>query len=152
MVAEEIGVRSAGAPSDPDVVRAGKLLIEMALSIDPIFAGELSHLCGKVVWKEVRSVLGERLRSWYGVADENHRQCALAGMFATGSDDFIDIILPLLTSDNQQVRLTTYRTGAEFHLSSLGPEWQNIVKGWEEDARIEFVWEVTIMDPKIWTV
>lgn len=142
MVAEEVGVRSAEAPGDSDAVRAGKRLIEMALSIDPIFAGELSHLCGKVIWKEVRSAVGERLRSWYGVADENHRQCALAGMVATGSDDFIDIILPLLTSGNQQVRLRTYRTDTEFHLSSLGPEWQNIVKGWKEDARIEFVWEV----------
>jgi hypothetical protein len=143
MVAEEIGVGSAEASGDSDVVRAGKLLIEMALSIDPIFAGELSHLCGKVIWKEVRGTVGERLRSWYGVADENHRQCALAGMIATGSEDFIDIILPLLTSNDQQVRLSTYRTGAEFHLSILGPEWQNIVKGWKEDARIEFVFEVT---------
>jgi len=143
MVAEEIGVRSAEMPGDSDTVRAGKRLIEMALSIDPIFAGELSHLCGEVVWKEVRSAVGDWLRSWYGVADENHRQCALAGMVATGSNDFIDIILPLLTSDDQQVRLRTYRTGTKFHLSSLGPEWQNIVKGWKEDARIEFVWEVT---------
>jgi len=143
MVAEEIGVRSAEASGDSDVVGAGKLLIEMALSIDPIFAGKLSHLCGKVVWKEVRATVGERLRSWYGVADENHRQCVLAGMIATGSDDFIDIILPLLTSNDQQVRLNTYRTGAGFHLSILGPEWQNIVKGWKEDARIEFVFEVT---------
>ena len=143
MVAEEIGVRSAEASGDPDVVRAGKVLIEMALGIDPIFAGELSHLCGKVIWKEVRGAVGERLRSWYGVADENHKQCALAGMIATGSDDFIDIILPLLTSNDQQVRLSTYRTGTEFHLSILGPEWQNTVKGWKEDARIEFVFEVT---------
>jgi HEAT repeat protein len=143
MVAEEIGVRSAEAPGDTDAVRSGKRLIEIALSIDPIFAGELSRLCGKVVWKEVRSAVGERLRSWYGVADENHRQCALAGMIATGSDDFIDIILPLLTSNDQQVRLSTYRAGAEFHLSILGPEWQNIVKGWKEDARIEFVFEAT---------
>ncbi|MCJ7547704.1 MAG: hypothetical protein MUP30_12940 [Deltaproteobacteria bacterium] len=143
MVVEEIGVRSAEAPGDSDAVRAGKRLIEMSLSIDPIFAGELSHLCGQEVWKEVRSAVGERLRSWYGVADENYKQCALAGMLATGSDDFIDIILPLLTSDNEQVRMSTYRTGAEFHLSSLGPEWRKIVKGWKEDARINFVWEAT---------
>lgn len=143
MVAEEIGVRSVEVPDDPDVVRAGKRLIEVALSVDPIIAGELSGLCGKVVWKQIRSAVGERLRSWYGVADENHRQCALAGMVGTGSDDFIDIILPLLTSDDQQVRLSTYRTGTEFHPSSLGPEWRNIVKGWKEDARIEFVSEVT---------
>lgn len=142
MVAEEIGVRSAEAPSDLDIVRTGKRLIEVALNVDPIFAGELSHLCGKLVWKGIRSILGERLRSWYGVTDKNHRQCALAGMLASGSEDFIDIILPLLTSGDQQVRLSTYRTGTEFHLSSLGPEWRNMVKGWKEDARIEFISEV----------
>jgi hypothetical protein len=143
MLAEEIGVRSAEASGDPDALRAGKRLTEMALSVDPIFAGEISRLCGKLVWSEVRSAVGERLRSWHRVADENHRQCALAGMLASGSDDFIDIIMPLLTSDDQQVRLGTYRAGTEFHLSSLGPEWRNIVKGWKEDARIEFVSEVT---------
>ena len=143
MVAEELGERSAELPGDPDVVRAGKRLIETTLSVDPIFAGELSRLCGNLVWKEIRSIVGECLRSWYRVADENHRQCALAGMLASGSDDFIDIIMPLLTNDDQQVRLSTYRSGTEFYLSSLGPEWRNLVKGWEEDARLEFVFEVT---------
>jgi HEAT repeat protein len=143
MVAEEIGVRSAAAHGGLDIVRAGKRLIEMALGIDPIFAAELSHSCGEVVWKEVGGAVGHRLRSWYGLADENHKQCALAGMVATGSADFIDIILPLLTSNDQQVRLRTYRVGTKFHLSSLGPGWRNIVRGWSEDARIEFIWEVT---------
>lgn len=143
MVAEEIGVRCAEMPADLAIVKAGEWLIEMALSVDPIFAGQLSYLCGKVVWKEIRSLVGDRLRSWYGVADENHRQCALAGMLASGSDDFIDIIIPLLTSNDQQVRLRTYRSGTKFHLSSLGPEWRNIVKGWKEDGRIEFISEVT---------
>lgn len=143
MVAEEIRGRSVEKPGDQDAVKAGKRLIEMALCIDPVFAGELSRLCGELVWKEIRSIVGERLRSWYGVADEHHRQCALAGMLASGSDDFIDIIMPLLTSDDQQVRLKTYRAGTEFHLSSLGPKWRNIVKEWKEEARSEFVSEVT---------
>ena len=143
MVAEEIHVRSVEKPDEQDAVKAGKRLIEMALGVDPIFAGEISRFCGKLVWKEVRSIVGERLRSWYGVADENHRQCALAGMLASGSDDFIDIIIPLLTNDDQQVRLGTYRAGTEFHLSSLGPEWRNIVKEWKEEALSEFVSEVT---------
>ncbi len=143
MVAEQIGARIVGAPGDPDLVKAGKRLIEMALSVDPILAGELSRLCGALVWKEIRSAVGERLRSWYGVTDENHRQCALAGMLASGSDDFSDIILPLLTSDDQQLRLRTYRAGARLHPSSLGAEWRNIVKGWNEDPRIEFIKEIT---------
>jgi len=143
MIAEEIGVRSVEVTDEPDVVRAGKLLVEVALSVDPIFAAELSRLCGKLVWKEIRTSVGERLRSWYGIADKNHRQCALAGILASGSDDFIDIILPLLTSNDQQVRLSTYRAGTEFHPSSLGTEWQNVVKRWKEEARIDFVLELT---------
>jgi len=143
MLAEEIEVLNNEESGDPDTLRAGKLLIEMTMSVDPIFAGEISRLCGNLVWNEVRRSVGERLRSWYGVADKNHRQCALAGMLASGSDDFIDIIMPLLTSKDQQVRLGTYRAGSVFLPSSLGPDWRNIVKGWEEEARIDFVSEVT---------
>ena len=50
---------------------------------------------------------------WYQVPDENHQQCALAGMLATGSDDFINVLLPLLTNNDQQVRLSTYRAGPD---------------------------------------
>jgi len=144
MVAEEIGMLSAEAQTENDAIKAGKLLIEMALSVDPVFAAELSRLCGRSVWEQVRIAVGERLRLWYGVADENHKQCALAGMLASGSEDFVDILLPLLTSDDQQVRLSTYRAWSEFHLSSLGSEWQNTVRGWKEEARIEFVQELTL--------
>jgi nucleoside phosphorylase len=144
MLAEEIGTLDASKPVEDATVKAGKLLIEMALSVDPVFAGELSRLCGNLVWERVRTIVGERLQRWYGVADEHHKQCALAGMLATGSDDFIDIILPLLTSHDKQVRLRTYRAGSDFHLSSLGSEWRNIVKGWTEEARIEFIHELTL--------
>jgi hypothetical protein len=144
MLAEEIGTLDAGRSIDDAAVKAGKLLIEMALSVDPIFAGELSRLCGSSVWERVRTIVGERLRQWYGVADEHHKQCALAGMLATGSDDFIDIILPLLTNRDEQARLGTYRAGSDFHLSSLGSGWRNIIKGWTEEARIEFVNELTL--------
>jgi hypothetical protein len=144
MLAEEIGTFNADEPVGNATIEAGKLLIEMALDVDPIFAGELSRLCGNLVWERVRIAVGKRLRRWHEVSDEHHKQCALAGMLATGYDDFIDIILPLLTSHDNQVRLGTYRTGSDFHLSSLGSGWQNIVKGWTEEARIEFVQELTL--------
>lgn len=121
----------------------GELLVEMALNVDPIFAATLSLLCGKSVSKQVRATLGERLRSWYAVDDENHRQCAVAGMLASGSDEFSDIILPLLTSDDRQVRLRTYRMGNEFYLSSLGAKWRDVVRDWEEEARIDFIQELS---------
>jgi len=142
MISEEIGERSVEASGGLDAVAAGKRLIELALPIDPVFAAELSRLCGDVVWSEVRGVVGERLRLWYQVADEHHRRCALAGMLASGSEEFIDIILPLLTSDDQQVRLTTYRAWGEFYLSSLGKDWRHVVEGWKEEHRGDFIGEV----------
>ena len=142
MIAEEIGELSLGPSGGADAVAAGRRLVELAVAIDPVFAAELSRLCGAVVWGQVRGVVGERLRSWYGVADEHHQQCALAGMLATGSEEFIDILLPLLTSDDRQVRLRTYRAGGEFHVSSLGSDWRHVVQGWKEEYRADFIGEV----------
>jgi|GEM_PF-830088 len=143
MVAEEIGMRSAEAHTGPEVIGAGTLLIECALGVDPVFAAELSRLCGGLVWERVRTSVAGRLRSWYEVDDEHHRQCAVAGMLATGSEEFSDIILPLLASEDQQVRLGTYRAGNGFHLSSLGTNWQNVVKRWSAEARIDFIYEMS---------
>lgn len=142
MLAEEIGVLSSETSDTGDALAAGRCLIESALSVDPVFAAELSRLSGPRVWAEVRVAIGDRLRAWYRISDENHRRCALAGMLASGSEDFGDILLPLLTSDDQQVRLRTYRAWSEFHLSSLGVDWRGVVERWGEDQRADFVGEV----------
>ncbi len=142
MIAEEIGEVSLAPPGGADAVAAGRRLIELTLAIDPVFAAELSRLCGVVVWGDVRDVVAERLRSWYGVADPHHRQCALAGMLASGFEEFIDVLLPLLTSDDQQVRLRAYRAWGEVHVSSLGSDWRRVVQGWKEEHRVDFIGEV----------
>ena len=139
MIAEDIGVTSTASPDNVKVVRSGALLIGMALKCDPVYAAELSYLCGASVWKEIRGDLAQRLRSLYQAPDEHCRESALAGILASGSGEFRDIILPLLTSDNQQVRLSTYRGWSDFHLSSLGPDWQKTVSSWKEEVRAEFV-------------
>jgi len=142
MLAGEIGARSETEPDVADHVRVGVGLIEMALNIDPIFAADLSHLCGPLVWREVCGSVSTRLRVWHQIDDPRHRQCALAAMLATGSEDFIDIVLPLLTSDDQQIRLETYRTWSDFQLSTLGSDWRRVVKVWKEKHRSDFVTEL----------
>jgi len=83
--------------------------------------------------------MGARLRAWHDVPDRNHKQCALAAMLATGSDDFKDIVVPLLTDLNNQVRLATYHSGVELLPSSLGSRWNEVVRGWTEEARLDLV-------------
>lgn len=135
LLAEDIGA-SVG---DKAGVELGTKLVRMALEVDPIFAAELARWCGPNVWSEVREEMGGRLRLWYDVPDALHKRCALAAMLATGSDDFKDIIVPLLTDPNHQVRQAVYYSGAEILPSSLGPRWVEVVQGWEEGARGNFV-------------
>jgi len=144
MIAEEIGELSLEPSGGADAVAAGGRLIESALAVDPVFAAELSRLCGAVVWSKVSNAVGERLRTWYRVGDGHHRRCALAGMLASGSEEFIDIILPLLTSDDQQVRLRTYRSWGEFYVSSLGSNWRRVIEGWNDEHRADFIGEVVL--------
>ncbi|MBZ5677984.1 MAG: hypothetical protein LAP61_27365 [Acidobacteriia bacterium] len=124
---------------------AGAILVQTALKVDPVFAATLFRLVGPTVQTEVRSDVSNRLRSLYATPNQHYRLCALAAILATGSDEFADILLPLLTNPDQQVRLTTYRAGAQLHLSSLGPEWRRIVATWSEEHRREFVSELTML-------
>jgi hypothetical protein len=142
MIANEIGVATVESQADTESIGTGALLVRMALKADPVFAAELGYLCGAYVWREVGDTLSQNLRTMYSQSDEHCRQLALAGMLASGSEDFKDIILPILANDDQQVRLEAYRTWPDFHLSSLGPDWQKNVRGWNEEVRSDFVSEL----------
>ena len=138
MVAEKIGAATTATPEDIGAVKAGAQLVIRAFDCDPIFGGELAYLCGSRVWKEIAGDANKKLRSLYE-ARGHHAEVALTGMLATGSEEYRDVLLPLLSNPDQQVRLSTYRLWPEFHLSSLGPKWQETVRAWPEEIRAEFV-------------
>jgi hypothetical protein len=118
-----------------------RTLIEMTLAIDPVFAAELAGLCGPVIWRVVRDTVGQRLRALYGSAENRYRRLGVAGMLATGSDDFKDILGPVLAGDAPQDVLLIYRQSDEFQSSSLGDNWRKTVSGWSEQARVQFIWQ-----------
>lgn len=139
MIAETLTEQSGDCGTDKRNTRVGGKLVTMALAVDLVFAGELAQLCGAAVWNEVRASVGERLRTIYAFRDGNYRQYALAAMLATGAGDFSDIILPLLSGQDQQTRLRTYSLWPDMQVSSLGSNWRNQVRGWSEEARVDFV-------------
>jgi hypothetical protein len=140
MLAEYIGRHSKDEPL-PNAVAMGKELIEMALPVDPVFAAELARLCGAEVWGAVRVIMGTRLRQLYRSQSSMCRTAGLAGMVATGSNDFKDVLVPLLSSEDSNSRLNTYRSWPPFHLSSLGEDWKQTVRSWNDEARVDFVSE-----------
>ena len=142
MVAETFAEQTGDEDTDNRSVRAGGNLVDLALEVDLVFAGELAQLCGPAVWRQVREVVGERFRAVYALSDGHYRQYAVAAMLATGADDFADIIVPLLSGPDQQTRLRTYRLWPDIQLSSLGPDWRKQVRAWSEAARANFVFEL----------
>lgn len=142
MIAETIAKQSADGESDKLDTGAGGKLVAMALTVDLVFAGELAQLCGAAVWNEVRAAVGERFRAVYAIRNGDFRPYALAAMLATGADDFSDIIVLLLSGQDQQTRLRTYRLWPDIQVSSLGPNWREQVRGWSEQAREDFVSEL----------
>ena len=142
MIAETLAEQTGKPGTVERNFRAGVKLVNMALTVDLVFAGELARLCGAAVWNDVRAVVGERFRTAYAIPDTNYRQHAVAAMLATGADDFCDVILPLLSGEDQQTRLSMYRLWPDIRLSSLGPDWSEQVRGWSEDARTDFVSEL----------
>ncbi|MBI3802629.1 MAG: hypothetical protein HY282_02575 [Nitrospirae bacterium] len=142
MIAETFAEQTGDSETQTRNTRAGGKLVEMALFVDPVFAGELAQLCGAAVWNGVRAAVGERLRGIYAIRDGKYQQYALAAMLATGANDFSDIILPLLSGQDNQTRLRTYRLWPDIQLSSLGSSWREQVRGWSEEARADFVSEL----------
>ena len=142
MIAEAFAEQTGDCGTDKRNTRAGGKLVERALAVDPVFAGELAQLCGAAVWNEIRAAVGERFRAVYAIRDGSYQQYALAAMLATGADDFSNVIVPLLSGEDQQTRLRTYRLWPDIHVSSLGPNWREQVRGWSEEARADFVSEL----------
>jgi hypothetical protein len=143
MVAEEIGTRTGDGSGQRTTDGPCMHLVSLAVWVDPILAGDLARLCGLAIWDTVRSTVGKVLRDWYAVGEPHHRQLALAAMLATGSDDFADVLVPLLTDPDREVRISAFEAGAAFYPASLGADWRRIVGSWDEDARADFVFEVT---------
>lgn len=135
MIAEDAGSSDAG-------LLLAKVIVQTALPIDPVFASRLAHAGGPRLWPHIQADVSARLRSLYSAQNEHYKRLALAAMLATGSEAFTDILIPLLTHPDQQVRLRTYRSGPEFHAACLGSDWRRVVGAWTDEYRAEFVSEL----------
>ena len=80
MVAETFADQTGHHRTDNGNVRAGRDLVGMALEVDLVFAGELAHLCGPAVWRQVRALVTERFRAAYALPVEQFQKYAVAAM------------------------------------------------------------------------
>jgi hypothetical protein len=142
MLAEKIA--GSGATAPVNTAEKARLLVGMCAEIDLYFAATLARLCAAALPGDTQTALVNRLRQWYAVVDEAHQELALASILETGFSDFVDLITPLLMSEDHQTRLRTYHNAREFHLSILGGRWQAIVPTWTVAWRSDFISELTV--------
>ena len=142
MIAATFAEQTGDVEIDKRNTQAGVCLVRMALTVDLLFAAELSRYCGALVWRDIGAVVQERLRTTHAMGEESFRKYAIAAMLATGMETFGDILVPLLSAPSQQIRLGAYRLWPEFNVSSLGENWREVVRGWTEEAREDFVSEL----------
>jgi hypothetical protein len=117
-------------------------LVEMTLTVDPLFASQLARVLGVASAEPIGRTLDRRLRENFSSSDDHHRNCAVAAMLASGLDAFRDIVEPLLSADDEQVRLRTYRLWSDINPSILGDDWRTVVSAWTDEARATFASEI----------
>lgn len=139
MLAEHLGTHQGeGMPADVEIA-GGKALVEAAVGVDLVFAAELARLCGPSVWSRVQSALEPALRAWRASPSTGHSRCALAAMIETGAAAFQDVLVPLVSSQDQQVRLNALDAAKRFRPTVLGDAWRDAASGWHEDVRVDLV-------------
>jgi len=147
----EIVAEGTDQPEAGKFFNMAATLVQMALDVDPIFAAQLLNTAGLSPKSPIAPFLERRLREWHNSEDQHHKNCALAGMLASGLSSFRDIVEPLLAAGDRQVRLRTNRLRSGLDISILGEHWGEVVSKWDEEARADLVSEILYhrFDPSI---
>lgn len=121
-------------------------LAMLTLPLDIIFACEILHFadCSHVAGSDPR--IRDVILSCFKSPDDEIRQYGLAAMLASGSEEFSNVLWPLLENEDDQVRLRTYQLWQPFPVSCLGPQWKERIEKWAPERRAEFVWSVFMHD------
>jgi hypothetical protein len=92
-------------------------VVEVLLRIDPIFAATLIRRSSLATWTLVSVTVLAFAKAWHkpGVPDR-----ALAFMITTGRPEFSDVVWPLVTNVDHQIRLRSLRVAGRFYPSVLG--------------------------------
>ena len=90
-----------------------------ALDVDPLLAAEMIYRSSDEVWSSVSGKIQSHVERWHtpGKLDR-----AFRFMITTGRPEFIELLWPLLTNENDQVHLAALRAAARFRPSVLGED------------------------------
>ena len=88
-----------------------------ALEVDPILAAEMIFRATEDVWMQIGATVRNFVDRWH-VPGEPDR--AVRFMITTGRSEFLDLLWPLLSHENDQIQLRTLRAADLFRPTVLG--------------------------------
>ncbi len=142
LLGEAVGVGEPALGSADTRSKIGERIVLEAFEVDPLHAASLARLCGDIVWEQIGGRLGDQFRKWYmDDQSEELQRYALAAMLATAAPDFADILEPLFTADDDQIRFGAYRALGRFYPTCLGVDWRRRISNWKEQNRVQLVTE-----------
>ena len=103
-----------------------------AFEVDAMLAAEMIHRSPQAVWEQARADIMRRVRCWHS-PDSVDR--AVGFMIASGKEEFLDHVWPLIAHKEKQVQLKALRSARTFRTSILGSTAVNRLKALSPEAR-----------------
>lgn len=110
-----------------------------AFEIDPMLAAEMIFRGNDVVWARVGGTIAEQIRRWHkpGRVDR-----AVRFMIASGRPEFVDLVWPLISHEDNQVHLRALRASRRFRPSILGGDASRKIEALPPEIRKSVLHEI----------
>lgn len=127
---------SRGSPTE--IESCGKAIL-VALSVDPLLAAEMIYRSTEKVWNQISAEVLNFATKWH-VPGKTDR--AIRFMLASARYEFLDIVWPLLTHTNDQIRYSLHQKLNQFRPAILGESAIELISGLSADMRKELLSEI----------
>jgi hypothetical protein len=112
-----------------------------AFEVDPILAAEMIFRATEEVWTLISPTIQGLLARWHtpGRVDR-----ALRFMLSAGRPEFLDVIWPLITHENEQISLEALRNCRQFRTSILGRDPEKRIETLPPKVRTVLLYEMSM--------
>lgn len=127
------------ARGDPAHRAACGEAILAAFEVDPMLAAEMIYRATDDVWKPISTTVRRFVERWHAPGKVDR---AVRFMITSGRPDFIDLLWPMLTHENDQLQLGALRAASRFRPSVLGRDAANRVAALPPEIRKNLLHEI----------
>ena len=122
------------------IVACGKAILA-AFEVDPILAADMIFRSTDEVWMYITSTIQRLVASWHAPGKVDR---ALRFMLTSGRSEFLDIVWPLITDENNQVSLNALRNCKRFRSSILGKDAEKNIRALSQHTREVLLDEIAV--------